>query len=109
MGLMVAIALWGTAYKLSLYHPHPAPSTRVQVAKLWLGNRTGFAVCQRRVSGMPGDRNRTRFLALAPQAQPAGRSVPVPWAADDATEKLRLAAESQVALRAPPSSQLCLD
>ena len=35
-GLALAVALWGFGYKLSLYHPHPAPSLRTIVAKLWI-------------------------------------------------------------------------
>ena len=40
MGLAIAIVLWGTGYKLSLYCPHPAHSSRVPVAKLWTEPRT---------------------------------------------------------------------
>ena len=35
VGLAIAIVLWGTGYRLSLYCPHPAHSSRVPVAKLW--------------------------------------------------------------------------
>jgi hypothetical protein len=41
--LALAIVLWGIGYRLSLYRPHPDPSARVSVAKLWLGPRK--AVC----------------------------------------------------------------
>jgi hypothetical protein len=37
IGLALAVVLWGTGYKLSLYRPHPSPSVRVGVAKLWVG------------------------------------------------------------------------
>jgi hypothetical protein len=37
LGLALSVVLWGTGYKLSLYHPHPSPSVRVGVAKLWIG------------------------------------------------------------------------
>ena len=40
LGLMIAIVLWGTSYKLSLYCPHPAQSSRTQVAKLWIAPRS---------------------------------------------------------------------
>ena len=40
IGLMIAIVLWGTSYKLSLYCPHPAHSSRTQVAKLWIEPRS---------------------------------------------------------------------
>lgn len=35
IGLAIAIALWGFGYKISRYNPHPAPSSRASVAKLW--------------------------------------------------------------------------
>jgi hypothetical protein len=38
LGLAIAVVLWGTGYKLSLYHRHPAPSP-VPVAKLWIESR----------------------------------------------------------------------
>jgi hypothetical protein len=41
--LALAIVLWGIAYRLSLYRPHPGPSARVSVAKLWAGPRK--AIC----------------------------------------------------------------
>jgi hypothetical protein len=37
--LALAIVLWGIAYRLSLYRPHPGASARVSVAKLWSGPR----------------------------------------------------------------------
>ncbi len=47
LGLIIAIVLWGTAYKLSLYHSHLAPASRTQVAKLWLEPRTTDVVSVR--------------------------------------------------------------
>ena len=38
LGLAIAVVLWGTGYKLSLYHLHPTPSP-VPVAKLWIESR----------------------------------------------------------------------
>jgi hypothetical protein len=40
LGLALAVVLWGLEYKVSLYHPHPNHSARVNVAKLWVGPRT---------------------------------------------------------------------
>jgi hypothetical protein len=37
IGLAVAVALWGFAYKLSLYRPHQNHPASMSVAKLWLG------------------------------------------------------------------------
>lgn len=39
LALGIAIALWGSYYKLSLYNPHPTPPSRSVVAKLWVGPR----------------------------------------------------------------------
>ncbi len=40
LGLALAVVLWGLQYKVSLYHPRPTHSARVNVAKLWVGPRT---------------------------------------------------------------------
>jgi hypothetical protein len=37
VGLAVAVALWGFAYKLSLYNPDQNQPAPIGVAKLWLG------------------------------------------------------------------------
>lgn len=37
LGLAIAVVLWGTGYKLSLYHRHLVPP--VPVAKLWVESR----------------------------------------------------------------------
>jgi hypothetical protein len=37
--LAVSVVLWGLGYKLSLYRPHPNPTTRTRVAKLWVSPR----------------------------------------------------------------------
>ncbi len=37
IGLAVAVALWGFAYKLSLYHPDQNRPARASAAKMWLG------------------------------------------------------------------------
>jgi hypothetical protein len=49
IGLAVAVALWGFAYKLSLYYPdqnHPAP---ISVAKLWLGPEGTLLISRNRL------------------------------------------------------------
>lgn len=38
LGLAITVVLWGTGYKLSLYHRHPVPPP-VPVAKLWVESR----------------------------------------------------------------------
>ena len=40
LGLALAVVFWGLEYKVSLYHPHPNHSARVNVAKLWVEPRT---------------------------------------------------------------------
>ena len=44
IGLALAVVLWGIGYRLSQYRPHPGPSTRVGVAKLWVGPRKAACV-----------------------------------------------------------------
>jgi hypothetical protein len=56
MGLITAIVLWGTAYKLSLYHPHLAPGSRTQVAKLWQESRTSYVVAIAKIKGKSSHR-----------------------------------------------------
>ena len=59
IGLALAVVLWGIGYRLSLYRPHPDPSVRMGVAKLWVGSRK--AVC---VSNA-----RTKLVAVTPDPQ----------------------------------------
>ena len=49
IGLVIAVALWGFSYKLSLYHRHQAPSSRIPVAKLWIESRNAFVVAASRL------------------------------------------------------------
>jgi hypothetical protein len=44
IGLALAVVLWGIGYRLSLYRPHPAPSARADVAKLWVGPRDSICI-----------------------------------------------------------------
>jgi len=44
IGLALAVVLWGIGYRLSLYRPHPAPSARAGVAKLWVGPRDSICI-----------------------------------------------------------------
>jgi hypothetical protein len=48
IGLAVAVAIWGFAYKLSLYQPHPSHSAQANVAKLWLGPKGTFLTAKSR-------------------------------------------------------------
>ncbi len=53
ISLAVSIFLWGSAYKLSLYHVHPDPSARASVARLWLETRNARAVTDVLRKGTP--------------------------------------------------------
>jgi hypothetical protein len=100
LGLMVAIVLWGTAYKLSLYHPNPAPSARTQVAKLWLESRVSYVVPLREIKKIPNDR--THVYALAKQNLPSLVLTGVAWSADDLSKKQILTAAVSTPTRSPP-------
>ena len=107
LGLMVAIVLWGSAYKFSLYHQHPAPSMRGQVAKLWLENRSSFVVPLRVIKRIPNDR--TYLQAFATLRHSAISLASVPWCPEDLPEKQNPTAGFPIPSRSPPSFQLCLD
>jgi hypothetical protein len=49
IGLAFAVALWGFAYKLSLYQPHQNHSSQISVAKMWLGTEGASAAARNRV------------------------------------------------------------
>jgi hypothetical protein len=63
IGLAIAVALWGFGYKLSLYHRHAAPSSRVPVAKLWIEPRDAFVAAASSL-------NAKSHLVPTPQAFP---------------------------------------
>lgn len=106
LGLIVAIFLWGTAYKLSLYHPHPAPTARTQVAKLWLETRMSYVVPLREIKGLPDVRTHLRSLAV--QDRPPAGLIGAPGVPNDVPAKLILPASFPVSSRPPPSFSLCL-
>jgi hypothetical protein len=49
IGLAIAVVLWGGGYKLSLYHRHAAPSSRIPVAKLWIESRNASVTAASRL------------------------------------------------------------
>lgn len=106
LGLLVAIVLWGTAYKFSLYHQHPTPSMRGQVAKLWLENRSGLVAPPRTVKGTPNDHIRPH--AFAARRQTAISLVSVPWCPENRPDIQRPTSRVPIPSRSPPSFQLCL-
>lgn len=106
LGLIVAIVLWGTAYKLSLYHPHPAPSTRNQVAKLWLETRVSYAVSLREIKEFP--KVRTDADALAVHNPPSAGLIEVLHDHHDVAPKNICTAILPMPSRPPPSLSLCL-
>ena len=105
LGLMVAIVLWGTAYKLSLYHPHPAPSTRTQVAKLWLETRTSYVVPLREIKRVPVDG--THLHALAGPIRPFPDLIVLAGCPDHLSEKQLLTPAGSMPSRSPPCLSLC--
>lgn len=42
--LALAVVLWGLQYRVSLYHPHPGSSARLNIAKLWIAPRAAFTL-----------------------------------------------------------------
>jgi hypothetical protein len=48
IGLVIAVALWGFSYKLSLYHRHQTPSSQIPVAKLWIESRNASVLAASR-------------------------------------------------------------
>lgn len=100
IGLIIAIVLWGTAYKLSLYHQHPTPFMRVPVAKLWLENRSDYVVPLRTTKGIANDW--TQLHALAASMQPDLTLVSVPCCLDEFRVKERPTAGFPTRSRAPP-------
>lgn len=106
LGLIVAIVLWGTAYKLSLYHPHPAPTMRTQVAKLWVETRVSYVVSLRQVKGLPDVA--THLHALAVQSRPPAGLIGVPGAPFEVPSKDTRTALGPIPSRSPPSLSLCL-
>jgi hypothetical protein len=101
LGLMVAIVLWGTAYKLSLYHPHPTPIARAQVAKLWVESRASYVVPLKEIRDIPNDRSHQD--ALTAQSVPALVLTGVPWSADDPFRKQFYTSAFPIPSRSPPS------
>jgi hypothetical protein len=53
VGLAVAVALWGFAYKLSLYRSDQNRSFPVNVAKMWLGPKGPSAAAVKRSATQP--------------------------------------------------------
>ena len=105
-GLIAAIVIWGMEYKLSLYNQHPAPSMRVQVAKLWLENRSNFVV-PARTKEIPSDR--THLQAFAAPRQSAVSLVSVSWRPVNIAERRSPTDGLPIPSRSPPLVQLGLD
>jgi hypothetical protein len=106
MGLMFAIVLWGTSYKLSLYHPHPAPSMRTQVAKLWVENRASYVLPVQKVKD-PAHAGADLHV-LDVQSPPARISICFSRIFYQPPAKVISFAGSSIPSRSPPSSSLSL-
>jgi hypothetical protein len=98
--LAVAVVVWGTRYKVSLYHSQPHHALQGTVAKLWLGPRAASSVLLYRGPHQEIDvcPFTLLMLHLPEQASPLGLFA-------DAALLLVIFPPLR-SLRAPPSSQL---
>ncbi len=75
IGLAIAVLLWGFSYKLSLYRFHPAPTSRVCVAKLWFEQRnSSVAAASRLTSDLRPGSSLPALLIAGQQAPTAMRA-----------------------------------
>ena len=75
IGLAFALALWGFAYKLSLYQPHQNHSSQINVAKMWLGTEGTLAAARNRIK--PHSYSKTKlepFLIFQDKSSPASHN-----------------------------------
>jgi hypothetical protein len=106
IGLMIAIVLWGTSYKLSLYCPHPAHSSRTQVAKLWIEPRSASIAS---IRGFKGRSSRvTGSQAFTASNQPRLNLDHAAVFADGPCDRGILTSACLIPSRSPPSFVLCL-
>lgn len=69
LALAIAIALWGSGYKLSRYDPHPSAASRASIAKLW----------DKRAASFPTNASSHGCRAHFPSGtQPPWLSIPTP-------------------------------
>lgn len=101
LGLILTIFLWGTAYRLSLYHPHPTPSARTRVAKLWSETRSSELVSHRTIK----DKTNAGMdvHALVTRNQPFVRSAGTLASLADLSRRQAVAPALQIPARSPPS------
>ncbi len=80
LGLVLAVVLWGTGYKLSLYRPHPAPSVRAGVAKLWVGPRASVCIKGSRTKATTLPASNCQLLSARDSnlSCPIGGTLPLP-------------------------------
>lgn len=98
--LAAAVVVWGTRYKVSLYHSQPHHALQGTVAKLWLGPRVASSVLLSRGPHHGIDVCPFTLLVLhLPQ-----KASPLGLLADAAL--LLVIFPPLCSLRAPPSSQL---
>lgn len=50
-GLVIAVTLWAVGCKLSLYHQHASPESRVPLAQLWIESRDASEPAVSRING----------------------------------------------------------
>jgi hypothetical protein len=80
VGLAIAVFLWGFGYKLSLYHIHANPTSRVTVAKLWVKPGTASMVAAARFKAKshldPGSQALSIFIQRLPRFRNALACIP---------------------------------
>jgi len=106
IGLMIAIVLWGTSYKLSLYFPHLAHSSRAQVAKLWIEPRSASTTS---IRGLKGKSSRvTGSQAFTASNQPLLNLDHAAVSPNERWDQGILISACLIPSRSPPSVCLCL-
>ncbi len=105
-GLMIAIVLWGTSYKLSLYFPHLAHTSPTQVAKLWLQPRSASLDA---VHGVKGKPNRVTFTqALTASHSPLPNQDHATLSPEGRCDQGIVTPARLIPPRSPPSFLICL-
>ena len=104
VALAIAVALWGFAYRISLYHSDPAPQIRASVAKLWVERRCGEIVSSFVRTTKPPRANNSNallFSALSPIRLRAESPSACPCDARPCATAVRL-----LPSRAPPAQSI---
>ncbi len=75
IGLAFAVALWGFAYKLSLYQFRQNPSSQISVMKMWLGPEGPSAAVRNRANSNSHSKSTLEpFSTCKARSSPASRN-----------------------------------